>query len=151
VAYIKVITAPPLGDVLVSAGQIPLPAVGTAIVARRGSGEQAIHGEEAAAHIVDTNVTAKAELLQLPLVGTEALRSTAHRIVRWMVVVENIIGVSAELRCEVLGGHRAVHRMPIAVQPGPVAWEWRFFGKSFGADLWWGGRRCGGWNRRRSN
>src|ERR1017187_3515659 len=99
---IPVVTAPCLRDVLVRAGQIPLAAARAGVVPRGRRGEQTVHGEDAPAHVVDADVAADADLLKLPLVGTEALCSAAHAVVLRVVIVENVVRIGAEFRREVL-------------------------------------------------
>src|SRR5580658_6065602 len=62
VGNIPVISAPSLGNVPVSIGQVPLTAVYAAVIARGRGGEQAIHEENPPAHVVDTDVAADADL-----------------------------------------------------------------------------------------
>ena len=75
---IPVIAAPPLGDVFVGVGQIPLAAIDAAVITRGRGREHAIHEENSPAHVVDADVAADADLLQLEFVGTKSFRRSAQ-------------------------------------------------------------------------
>src|SRR5271166_2884042 len=133
--HVPVITAPGFGKVPVGILQVPLSAVITGVVSRGGGGEQAAHGQNAPARILNAKIAAHAYLLQLPLVGAEHFRGPAHRVVLGTVVVKNVVGVEANLGREVLGGHGQVFYAPVAVEPGPVSGEGSFFGGNFRGEF----------------
>ena len=52
-----------------------------------------------------------------------------------VVVVENVVCVGAKLGREVLGAHRTVNGVAVAVEPGPVSGKWLALFSYLGVDL----------------
>ena len=143
VTYIPVIAAPRLREVLVGVFQIPLATVVAGVVAHGGLREQAIHGQDAAARVLDPDVAAEAGLLKLEFFRAVHFGRAHHGVVLGMVVIEDVVGVEANFRSEVLGAHWAVVVVAAVVRPCPVREGPRSgFGGGFRRDLrrW----RCSG-------
>ena len=84
------------------------------VVAWRGRRIHPKLGHEPGANIVIVKIAADAELLQLDFLRPEKFTRPAHRVIRRMVEVENIVGVSSDLR-------RKKFRVPIYILGAGIA------------------------------
>ncbi len=87
--------------------------IDAAVITRGGGGKQAIHEKDPPAYVIDANVAADADLLQLELcrTGTFSVDPPRESSSGWFMS-SVVVRVGAKLRREVLGGHRAVCLVP---------------------------------------
>jgi hypothetical protein len=102
-------------------------------------------------HVVDEQIAAHAELLQLYLLRAKHLARPVDGVVLGMVEVEVVIQIHADLGREVLGAKRTIDGAGVAVEPAPVGIGKRSYvidGRRRGGSRW---RRllrgCRGGNR----
>src|ERR1700728_2382271 len=107
--FVPVISAPCFRDISIGIGKVPLASTIAGIVAWCGRGKLAEHREDPSPDIIEAEVAAEAQLLQLEFLGPKGLGRAAHGVVFGMVEVENVVDIGAELGREVLGGHRRIN------------------------------------------
>src|SRR5580698_6397598 len=122
---VPVVPAPCFRDIPIGIGKVPLATAVAGVVAWYRGGKLAEHGEEPTANIVNTDISAEAQLLDLELLGTELLGGPTHGVVFGMVEVKDVVDVRAELRHKVFRCHGRVYDAAICIQPRPVAFAER--------------------------
>src|SRR5579864_311454 len=97
---VEVVPAIRLGNVLVSATEVPLANPEAGVIARCCSGKQPLHEQDSAAYVLPVEVTADAGLLDLDFAGTERFSRPDDGVISRLVEIFHVVRIKSNFRGE---------------------------------------------------